>query len=397
MDLSVVIVSYNVRYYLEQCLRSVFAAGEGLEMEVFVIDNDSSDGSIGYLSGHFPEVRFIANPDNRGFSKASNQAIRQARGRYVLLLNPDTMVTEQTFRDCMNYLDHHPEVGATGCAMYGDKGRFAWESRRGVPTPWTAFCKMAGLTALFPHSRRFGRYYMRYLNREEPAYIEVISGAFCMLRREALSQMGGLDEDFFMYGEDIDLSYRLLLGGWRNAYVPTAILHYKGESTHKSSYRYVHIFYRAMLIFFDKHFSRRYRMVALFIRLAVYLRAALDMTKRAWQRLVAPVVSLFPSRPKAEGCLCIGTKDALDAMREICRRNGLVGTFVEGDAKSRPQGHLDLTPSADTLYVVYDTSAYSYGHILRLLIGGAGQGSNLSLGTFDPQTRKFILLNDVFE
>lgn len=296
MKLSVVIVSYNVKYYLEQCLRSVFRSGQELEMEVFVVDNDSSDGSLAHLQALFPQVRYIQNRENVGFSRANNQAIRQSRGEYVLLLNPDTVLTEHTLSDCVRFLDAHPEAGATGVAMYGHNGRFAWESRRGLPTPWTSFCKMSGLCTLFPHSRLFGRYYMRYLKRTEAAEIEVISGAFNMIRRRALDEVGLLDEDFFMYGEDIDLSYRLLQGGWRNYYLPTPILHYKGESTQKSSYRYVHIFYEAMLIFFDKHYSHRYRFFAVLVRLAVRLRAAVDLLQRLWQHTI---LRLCPEDPAA--------------------------------------------------------------------------------------------------
>ncbi len=285
MKLSVVIVSYNVRHYLEQCLRSVFLSGKGLEMEVFVVDNHSSDDSVAYLQPLFPQVHYIQNQDNKGFSCANNQAIRQATGEYVLLLNPDTVLTEHTLNHCVSFLDAHPQVGAAGVAMYGHNGKFAWESRRGLPTPWTSFCKMSGLCTLFPHSRTFGRYYMRYLNRTEENEIEVISGAFNMIRRKAMDEVGMLDEDFFMYGEDIDLSYRLLKGGWKNYYLPTPILHYKGESTQKSSFRYVHIFYEAMLIFFDKHYRRDYRFFGIFIRMAVRMRAGIDLLQRCWKRL----------------------------------------------------------------------------------------------------------------
>lgn len=353
------------------------AARQGLEVEVFVVDNCSTDDSVAYLSARFPQVHFISNLENRGFSRANNQAIRQAQGRYVLLLNPDTIVTEHTFTDCIQYLDQHPEVGATGAAMYGSNGRFAWESRRGVPTPWTAFCKMVGLTSMFPHSRRFGRYYMRYLNREEPNYIEVISGAFFMARHKALDQIGLLDETFFMYGEDIDLSYRLLLGGWRNAYVPTPILHYKGESTHKSSYRYVHVFYEAMLIFFDKHFRRRYRLVSEFIRLAVYLRAFIDMLKQALQK----ALDLLPQRQSdPEVCLCMGSDESLLAMQHICQRNGFI---------------FSTDPHAPHQYTVFDTHQYTYGEILNRLIALAGDEKTTILGTFNPDTGIIILPYDI--
>ncbi|MCD8266546.1 MAG: glycosyltransferase family 2 protein [Prevotellaceae bacterium] len=280
MRLSIVIVSYNVRYYLEQCLRSVFASRVEGGLEVFVVDNASSDQSIAYLKPLFPEVTYIQNHENVGFSRANNQALRLAKGEYVLLLNPDTILTDHTLQDCLTFLDQHPKAGATGVAMYSHSGKFAWESRRGLPTPWTAFCKMSGLGALFPHSTLFGRYYMRYLPRLEASRIEVISGAFCMIRRKALDEVGLLDEDFFMYGEDIDLSFRLLKGGWENYYHPTPILHYKGESTQKSSYRYVHIFYEAMLIFFNKHYRHQYRLFALLLPLIVKTRAGIDLLQR---------------------------------------------------------------------------------------------------------------------
>jgi len=284
-DLSVIIVSYNVKYHLEQCLRSVQAASEGLSVDIWVVDNASTDGSYTYLHERFPDVHFIKNEENVGFSRANNQAIEKSTGQFVLLLNPDTLVAEETLKGCVDFLRSHPEAGACGVRMLNPDGSFAPESRRGLPTPFTSFCKMSGLGNLFPKSRVFGRYYMRYLDVDEANQIEVVSGAFCMIRRAALEQVGLLDEDFFMYGEDIDLSYRLLKGGWQNWYLPFPILHYKGESTVKSSFRYVHVFYNAMLIFFNKHFGRRHRILGLLIRGAVYVRALMDMCLRAWYRL----------------------------------------------------------------------------------------------------------------
>ena len=283
MKLSIVIVSYNVRYFLEQCLVSVQHAVQNLDAEVWVVDNASTDDSVAYLQCLFPEVHFIENKENVGFSRANNQAIRSCRGEYVLLLNPDTIVAENTLEEGVRFLDAHPKAGAVGVRMLQIDGSFAPESRRGLPTPFTSFCKMSGLCSLFPYSRTFGRYYMRYLDVEEANRIEVISGAFFMIRHSALDEVGLLDEDFFMYGEDIDLSYRLLQGGWENWYLPVDILHYKGESTQKSSYRYVHSFYNAMLIFFNKHYARRYRVLGLFIRLAVLVRAFLDFAGHRYE------------------------------------------------------------------------------------------------------------------
>ena len=268
MKLSVVIVSYNVRQLLEQCLRSVEKALEGIEGEVFVVDNCSRDDSVAYLQPLFPQVHFIANSENVGFARANNQAIRQSEAEYVLLLNPDTLVYEDTLRTSVDFLDSHPEAGGVGVRMLDREGRPAPESRRAVPTPWVASLKMLGFTR---------RYYMSHLPWDQPGRIEVISGAYCMLRRKALDAVGLLDEDFFMYGEDIDLSYRLLKGGWQNWYLPVDIIHYKGESTQKSSFRYVHVFYQAMLIFFRKHYGHLSFLLSLPIQTAIYFRAAVAL------------------------------------------------------------------------------------------------------------------------
>ena len=286
MKLSVIIVNYNVKYHLEQCIRSVQKASEGLSADIWVVDNASSDGSMDYLQPLFPDIHFISNTENVGYSRANNQAIRESKGEYVLLLNPDTIVAEDTLKGCVDFLDAHPKVGATGVRMLNADGTFAPESRRGLPTPFTSFCKMTGLSALFPKSRTFGKYYMKYLDADEANPIDVISGAFNMLRRKALDEVGLLDEKFFMYGEDIDLSYRMLLGGWQNYYIPYSILHYKGESTQKSSFRYVHVFYNAMLIFFNKHFGKKYFLIGYLIQLAVVFRALLDMLIRLLDRIL---------------------------------------------------------------------------------------------------------------
>lgn len=276
MKLSVVIVSYNVRQLLDDCLRSVERALEGIEGEVFVVDNNSSDDSINFLQPRHPSVHFIANDENLGFARANNQAIRLSVAQYVLLLNPDTVVFENTLHGSVSFLDSHPEAGGVGVRMLTREGTPAPESRRAVPTPWVAFLKMLGLSH---------RYYMSHLPWDQPSRIEVISGAFCMLRRKALDQVGLLDEDFFMYGEDIDLSYRLLKGGWQNWYLPLDIIHYKGESTQKSSFRYVHVFYQAMLIFFRKHYGHLSFFLSLPIQLAIYFRAALALLHMLSRRL----------------------------------------------------------------------------------------------------------------
>ena len=269
MKLSVVIVSYNVRNYLEQCLQSVQKALEGIEGEVFVVDNHSDDDSVVTIREQYPWVRLIENQENLGFSKANNQAIRQSQADYVLLLNPDTVVVEDTLRGVLTFMDEHPKAGGAGVMMCYEDGSKAPESRRALPTPWVAALKMLGFTK---------RYYMSHLPWDQPCRIEVISGAFCLLRHEALKTIGLLDEDFFMYGEDIDLSYRLLKGGWENWYLPYSIIHYKGKSTQKSDYRYVHVFYQAMLIFFQKHYSHLSMVYTVPVKMAIYFRAFIALT-----------------------------------------------------------------------------------------------------------------------
>lgn len=291
MKLSVIIVNYNVEYFLEQCLRSVEKALERTEGEVIVVDNASVDGSVDMVRKEFPEVRLIANEENVGFSKANDQAIEWSEAEYVLLLNPDTVVEEDTFEKVLAFMDEHPKAGGLGVKMLDGKGRFLPESKRALPTPEVAFYKIFGLSALFPWSKRFGKYHLSYLDPDKVHRIEVLSGAFMLLRRSALEEVGYLDTSFFMYGEDIDLSYRLIQGGYENYYYPhTRIIHYKGESTKKSSINYVIVFYKAMLIFAEKHFSQRNRRLFTFlVRFAIYFRAFLAILNRGVRRIALPV------------------------------------------------------------------------------------------------------------
>jgi GT2 family glycosyltransferase len=291
MELSVIIVSYNVRYFLEQCLLSVQKASENIECEIFVVDNNSADGSCSMISGKFPEVKLIMNNKNRGFAAANNQALKIASGRYILLLNPDTLVEETTFTSCIKFMDEHPEAGATGVRMINGKGKFLPESKRAFPGPRTAFFKIFGLSHLFPKSEFFNNYYLGHLDQLKTSKADVITGAFMFLRREAVLKTGLLDEDFFMYGEDIDYSYRLIKAGYTNYYYPeTRIIHYKGESTKKGDLNaFVH-FYRAMTIFVKKHLSNG-NSKAFFsaVRAAVLFRAALSLFKRILKRISLPL------------------------------------------------------------------------------------------------------------
>lgn len=292
MKLSIIIVNYNVKYFLEQCLHSVYQAIKNIDAEIFVVDNNSVDGSNAMVHDKFPDLTFIENKENVGFSKANNQAIRQSKGEYVLLLNPDTVVEEDTFEKVIAFMDEHPDAGGLGVKMIDGKGVFLPESKRGLPTPMVSFYKIFGLSKLFPRSKRFAKYHLGYLSNDETHEIEVLAGAFMLMRKEALDKVGLLDEDFFMYGEDIDLSYRIVLGGYKNYYFHgTTIIHYKGESTKKGSINYVKVFYNAMIIFARKHFSEKNaRLFSFFINMAIYFRAMLAIFSRAIKSIFLPLI-----------------------------------------------------------------------------------------------------------
>ncbi|MEE4260998.1 MAG: glycosyltransferase [Bacteroidales bacterium] len=292
MKLSIIIVNYNVEYFLEQCLHAVRRAMQHVEGEVIVVDNNSIDGSNAMVKKKFPEVKLYENKQNLGFSKANNQGIKKSTGEYILLLNPDTVVEDDTFSKVVDFMDEHQEAGALGVKMVDGAGKFLPESKRGLPTPEAAFYKMFGISSMFPRSKRFSKYHLGYLDENKIHEVEILSGAFMLLRKKVLDEIGLLDETFFMYGEDIDLSYRVIKAGYKNYYFPkTRIIHYKGESTKKSSVNYVLVFYNAMVIFAKKHFT--YKSARLFthlINLAIYFRAFLAILSRLFERLILTVL-----------------------------------------------------------------------------------------------------------
>ena len=270
----------------------MYNALETISAEVFVVDNNSIDGSVEMVQQKFPQVHLIANKQNVGFSTANNQAINISNGKYVLLLNPDTVVSEDTFIKTITFLNHHPNAGALGVRMIDGKGNFLPESKRGLPTPSVAFYKIFGLSSLFPTSKKAGRYHLGFLPENDINKVDILSGAFMLMRKEALEKVGVLDEAFFMYGEDIDLSYRIQLGGYDNYYFPeTKIIHYKGESTKKSSVNYVFVFYNAMIIFAKKHFSENNaNLFSFLINVAIYLRAGGALFVRFLKKAFLPTI-----------------------------------------------------------------------------------------------------------
>jgi GT2 family glycosyltransferase len=282
MELSVIIVSFNVCDYLRQCLHSVYKAAGKIDCEIFVVDNNSSDSSCAMTEQEFPKVNLVRNTTNSGFSVANNQAIKLSKGRYILLLNPDTIVDDDTFVKCIRFMDLHSDAGATGVRMINGEGRFLPESKRSLPRIGTAFFKTFGLSFLFPNSKIFNRYYLPHIDSFKTSQTEVIAGAFMFIRREAIIKSGSLDEDFFMYGEDIDLSYRLLKSGYNNYYFPEIqITHFKGKSTTRNGFEDIFHFYRAMRIYVRKRAEeRKYTYWYLLLIPAIYFRETLALLNR---------------------------------------------------------------------------------------------------------------------
>lgn len=292
MDISIIIVNYKVKYFLKQALLSVENALKGIDGEVFVVDNDSNDGSEEMVAQNFPDVLYIANKENVGFAKANNQAMLKAKGRYILLLNPDTVLEEDTLRKCIDFMDQTPDCGGLGVKMIDGSGQFLPESKRGFPSPSASFYKLSGISSFFPKSKYFSSYYLGHLSEDENQEVDVLAGAFMMMRKEVLDKVGLLDESYFMYGEDIDLSYRIQQAGYKNYYLAeTRIIHYKGESTKRNSIKYVRIFYKAMIIFAKKHFAGRKASLFIFLlNIAIYLKAGITLVKNTLKRFFFPVV-----------------------------------------------------------------------------------------------------------
>lgn len=292
VDVSIIIVNYNVKHFADQCLKSVFASKGSLSIEILVVDNASEDGSIEFLMARFPEVEFIANSENIGFGRANNIALKRARGRFLLVLNPDTLLSEDSLTEMVRYMESHPQAGAMGPKILTRYGSFDKTSKRGLPTPWVAFCRISGLAKLFPKSRIFGKYDLLYLDPDKPAIVESLAGSCMMVRAEAYNEIGGFDEDYFMYGEDIDWSYRFLLGGWEVHYAPvTRIVHFRGESTRRSSIDINKAFYGAMHLFVDKHFRNQHNWFAhQLINSGIVMAYAVAKINKVYRKVMWPFV-----------------------------------------------------------------------------------------------------------
>ncbi len=286
MKLSIVVVNYNVKYFLQQLLLSIQRSQTPFDFEVIVVDNQSTDGSKTYIPESFPDITYLYNAENEGFAAANNRGIELARGQYILILNPDTVLEEDTLIKALAYLDKHADCGALGVRMIDGSGAFLPESKRGFPTPLVAFFKAFGINEIFPQSSFFNRYYLGHLSEFETHEVDVLTGAFMMVRKSVLEEVGCFDDDFFMYGEDIDLSYRIKKAGYKLMYLPdTSIIHFKGESTQKTSLGYIRSFYGAMILFARKHFGgSRALVLRLVLQLAIYLKALITFGSNIWHR-----------------------------------------------------------------------------------------------------------------
>ena len=391
MKLSIIIVNYNVKYFLEQCLCSVEKAIAGIDAEVIVVDNDSQDGSKEYLTPRFPNVKWVANEENLGFSRANNIAFAHAKGEYVLMLNPDTIVTSEAIVKSVSFMDENPAVGAVGVKMLNKDGKFALESRRGIVTPWVSICKAAGLNKRFPKSRLFGHYYMSYLPEDEINEIEMVSGAFMFLRRSKLDEIGFLDEKFFMYWEDSDLSYRILKSGAKNVYLPYPILHYKGESSVKSILKYRYWLYFSLLIFFKKHNPVYYvlsyiplKLVVLLLKFRIHFMNPLILGKEWDVRKVEPEQSF----------IIVGKKSTYDEVVELFRKNNIerACTFVEASDEALRNGDVKIKNTNNYNHILFDASYISYDTMIKTLDELKSEG--LRIATYSVKTK--VLITDGF-
>ena len=389
MKLTIIIVSYNVKSYVEQSLRSVFRAIDtaAVEAEVYVVDNDSPDNTPGYLCKQFPkkdypQLHILPNARNVGFGRANNQAARRAKGEYILFLNPDTIITEHTLKDMLAYADEHEDLGCMGVSMYSAKGIFGKESKRGIPTLWASFCKVFKLAALFPKSKFFGGYYLQHLPADKPCQTEMVSGACMLCRHDRLKVVGGFDEDFFMYGEDTDLSYRFLKAGFKNYYLPTPIIHYRGESAYKNMYRHVHIFYEGILMFFKKHFKRYSLLLTIPVHLLIYTLALGALIRNGLSNFSNFVRGNHSEREVTY--VFVGSKTSKRHVEDIAERWSLRIQYVDSlmDAVSAP---------AECL--IYDAAMFSYDEIIQHLINSSHKQL---LGTYSHESKVLIACHQAF-
>ena len=386
MQLSIIIVSYNVKHFLEQCLYSVQKAIENIEAEVWVTDNASADESVKYLKPKFPWVNFITKTENTGFARANNPVIFNCSGKYILFLNPDTLISEDTLLKVVAFMEANKQAGALGVRMIDGRGTFLPESKRSFPSPLTSFYKLSGLSYLFPSSRVFSRYSLSYLDEFKTHEVDVLSGAFMLVKKNLLMELKGFDEAFFMYGEDIDLSYRIQKLGWKNYYFSEAtIIHFKGKSTSRKSLKYVKLFYGAMSIFVKKHYTGRLaHLYASFLHIAIWSRAGFSASSQFGAKICLFLFNVINASSKAkknkekvektDKIIVAGTAEEYDEVKILLANAGLrekiTGRAATGEGENAMTDISDLKALAENkeiTEIIFCRGKLSYSAIIDLI------------------------------
>jgi GT2 family glycosyltransferase len=368
MQLSVIILNYNVRYFLEQCVLSVQKALSTIDAEIIVIDNNSSDESCAMIKELFPNIKLIENEENLGFPKGNNIGVAQAKGEYICILNPDTVVAEDTFEKILNFVTlsavevPNSEIGIIGCKLIDGTGNFLPESKRGVPTPWVAFTKIFGLYKI---SNVFGKYYAQHLTENQSGKVDILVGAFMVMKRELYNEIGGFDENCFMYADDIDLSYMAIKKGKANYYFhETTVIHYKGESTIRDS-KYMKRFQEAMKFFYKKHFKKSY-FFDFIMKIGVFI---FSFVKKNQSKEIKRTIDEY----------IIFSKDSLQL--DFLKKSIILNDFSEFKNK------INLN-----IEIVFDTNSYSFKDIINFM--NINKSSNLSFKNYISNSNYLIGSNN---
>lgn len=368
MQLSVIILNYNVRFFLEQCVLSVQKALENIDGEIIVIDNNSSDDSCAMLKKLFPNIKLIENKENLGFPKGNNIGVAQAKGDYICILNPDTVVAEDTFVKILNFVTlsavevANSEIGIIGCKLIDGTGNFLPESKRGVPTPWVAFTKIFGL---YKVSNVFGKYYAQHLTENQSGKVDILVGAFMVMKRELYNEIGGFDENCFMYSDDIDLSYMALKKGKTNYYFhETTVIHYKGESTVRDS-KYMKRFQEAMNFFYSKHFKKSF-VFDIFMKIGVFV---FSFIKKNQSKEIKRTIDEY----------IIFSKDSLQL--DLNKKETILNDFSEF------KNNVNLNTE-----IIFDTKSFSYKEIIDFM--NSNKSKNLTFKNYISNSNYLIGSNN---
>ncbi|UOK41138.1 glycosyltransferase family 2 protein [Flavobacterium enshiense] len=371
MQLSVIILNYNVRYFLEQCVLSVQKALSGIEGEIIVVDNFSVDSSCEMMKLRFPNVRLIENKANLGFPKGNNIGVAEAKGKYICILNPDTVVAEDTFQKVLAFAESKSDLGIVGCKLIDGTGNFLPECKRGTPTPWVAFTKIFGLYKIFPKSGLFNKYYAQHLSENQTGKVDILVGAFMVMKRDLYLEVGGFDENCFMYSDDIDLSYTVLKTGKSNYYFhETSVIHYKGESTVRDG-TYMKRFREAMHFFYKKHFGGSF-VFDVFMQIGAFLFAILK--KQQQQQIFS----------KPDEYVLISSDESLGGKLEKQLQKKVIqaADIDENDLFSQE------IPKGGRLEIVLDNNRFSFMEIIGILEKNKNKGFTFKIL---PEKSSFII------